>query len=332
MRGTTTKNNCLIIGAGMSGLIAAQILQAKKIRVQVIDKGRGVGGRMATRRFSGGVFDHGTQFFTVREPRFATYVQEWQRHGIVRKWSRGFASDTGLVPSEAHPRYIASEGMTSIPKFLAQDLDIHTATRALRVLPIPDGWIVETDQNETFLSHALLITAPVPQSLELLTASGVLLEQTLLSDLEQIQYDPCLCVLAALDGPNQLPEPGAVQLAGEPLSWIGDNHRKGISPEGYAVTLHAGAEFSRDHWTDPDAEIASALIEAARPWITSGVDVYQVKRWRYARPSVLYQSPFFCISHAPPLLLAGDAFVAPRVEGAAISGIEAANELLALLK
>ncbi len=59
------QDSCVIIGAGVSGLIAARTLQASGVRVKVLDKGRGVGGRLATRRSGVGVFDHGAQFFTV---------------------------------------------------------------------------------------------------------------------------------------------------------------------------------------------------------------------------------------------------------------------------
>ena len=39
----------IVIGAGFGGLLAACMLQANGARVLVLDKGRGVGGRMATR-------------------------------------------------------------------------------------------------------------------------------------------------------------------------------------------------------------------------------------------------------------------------------------------
>ena len=39
-----------VIGAGMSGIACARALQAEGVPVRLIDKGRGIGGRMATRR------------------------------------------------------------------------------------------------------------------------------------------------------------------------------------------------------------------------------------------------------------------------------------------
>ena len=84
----------LVIGAGISGLLCASELQRAGVSVRVLDKGRGVGGRMATRRMGGGRFDHGAQFFTVREPSFQSYVDEWLQAGVIQEWFRHAPSDS----------------------------------------------------------------------------------------------------------------------------------------------------------------------------------------------------------------------------------------------
>ena len=63
-------SNLLIVGAGMSGLMTAITLPPDR-RITILDKGRSVGGRLATRRIDGGRADHGAQFFTVRDKAFA---------------------------------------------------------------------------------------------------------------------------------------------------------------------------------------------------------------------------------------------------------------------
>ena len=40
----------VIIGAGMSGIACARALRKAGVPVRLIDKGRGIGGRVATRR------------------------------------------------------------------------------------------------------------------------------------------------------------------------------------------------------------------------------------------------------------------------------------------
>jgi hypothetical protein len=66
----------IIVGAGISGLMAAQVLQNNGVHVCVMDKSTSVGGRLATRRIGTGVADHGAQFFTVREPQFQAMVDD----------------------------------------------------------------------------------------------------------------------------------------------------------------------------------------------------------------------------------------------------------------
>ena len=80
------QSDVLIIGAGISGLMAATKLEESGCSVTVLDKGRNYGGRMATRTFDEGIFDHGAQFFTVRQPIFKTYVDQWSAADIIRIW------------------------------------------------------------------------------------------------------------------------------------------------------------------------------------------------------------------------------------------------------
>src|SRR3712207_8230959 len=77
MTNTAETNSCIMVGAGISGLVAACELSDAGWRVVVLDEGSGVGGRMATRRLGDGTFDHGAQFFTVQSGRFGRVVAGW---------------------------------------------------------------------------------------------------------------------------------------------------------------------------------------------------------------------------------------------------------------
>ena len=54
-----------IIGAGIAGLAAAQQLKQPDFGMTLIEKSRGVGGRMATRRINDLQYDHGAQYFSA---------------------------------------------------------------------------------------------------------------------------------------------------------------------------------------------------------------------------------------------------------------------------
>lgn len=321
---------CVVVGAGISGLLAARELTAAGWRVVVLDKGRGVGGRMATRRVGDGTFDHGAQFFTVRSERFERLVSTWLEERVVEEWSRGFADAEGRPNEDGHPRYRGSHGMTSIPKHLAGDLEVRTGERATQVDLREGVWQVATETGSLFEGTALLLTSPVPQSLALFREE-VVLSADVRRELEDISYSPCLALMALLDGPTGVPEPGGVQIKGEPLDWIGDNQRKGIS-ETPAVTIHAGPGWSDEHFDADEAWITTSLLSFAGDRLQTDLSSRTIEtslaRWRYSWVTQPHEEPCLVASDDPPLLFAGDAFGPSKVEGAALSGLAAADRLL----
>jgi hypothetical protein len=150
------------------------------------------------------------------------------------------------------------------------------------------------------------MTPPVPQSLALIDGAGVALPPAVESRLRVVHYESCLAVLALLCGPSQIPEPGGMWGSGEPVAWLGDNQRKGISPQAAAVTIHAGPAFSQAHWEADDHAVAGQLFAAAARWLGSEVAQYQVHRWRYSKPSTYFGQPCLALDQPGPWVLAGD--------------------------
>ncbi len=331
----TNHSDILIIGAGMSGLMAASVLVATGRRVTLLDKGRSVGGRLATRRIGAGRADHGAQFFTVRDPAFGAWVERWCTEGLVYVWSHGW-SDGSLAdtPPDGHPRYAVQGGMNRLAKHLAaqvatQGAELLTDVRVTAVTPQSDGWRLTSDDGRSFTADAAIMTAPVPQTLALLDAGATPLTADDRASLERIRYAPSLCALYVVEGEVHLPAPGAVQRPDADFAWIADNRRKGISPDATVITVHASGEWSAAHYDAPDAELSEAFERALRPWLAADAWIVeeQIKRWRYAAPTVLHPERFLRIAAHAPLLIGGDAFGAPRVEGAALSGLAMGREL-----
>lgn len=319
----------LVVGAGMAGLTAARRLHLAGHEVVVADKGRGVGGRMATRRIGAAVVDHGAQFLTVADPTFASRVAGWRSAGVVREWFSVRLEPDGTTVDDGRPRFGGATGMAGIAKHLAALLpDVRVRNRLIAVVASPTGWRADVEDGLPLVAEAVVLTPPVPQTLDLLATGGVTLDPADAKALGRVRYDPCIAVLAVLDRPSGLPAPGAVRPAGEPVDWVGDNQRKGISPVP-AVTIHLGPRTSTDAWTRPDDEIVADALAAVPIDPAAGVVDAQVQRWRYARPSVLHPEPALRLAGLPPAVCAGDAFAAARVEGAARSGAAAADLLTA---
>ncbi len=319
----------IIVGAGLSGLVAAQTLQASGVSVLVLDKGRSIGGRLATRRIQGGLADHGAQFFTVRTPEFQAEVDRWLADGVVRVWGHGW-SDGSLkrTAGDGHPRYIANEGMNAIAQHLEKGLNVQVNVQVKLIDWAGDHWVL-TDTNEgVYTGKKVLLTAPVPQSLALLSTSGVTLSETDQHALKRIQYDPCLCGMFVVEGGVNLPEPGAVQNFQEPVYWIADNQAKGIS-DVCIVTTHASATFSREYYDAPEAEVLEKLSAPLEPHLQEGAHITesQLKKWLYSVAVTTHIDDYFK-AEGLPLFFAGDAFGGRgRVEGAFISGQLAAKAI-----
>jgi predicted NAD/FAD-dependent oxidoreductase len=216
--------------------------------------------------------------------------------------------------------------MTAIPKYLARGLDVRLEQHVTHVRRQGDGWMVVLQNGATLQAGAVLLTPPVPQALALLEAGEVALEPAKRAQLEDIDYEPCLAVMAVLDGPTRLPPPGWLAPEDEPIAWLADNQQKGISTVP-AVTIHATPAFSRAVWHQDRQASGEALLQAAQDWLGAAVTDFQVHGWRYSKPLAIEKSACLVLNDSPPLLLAGDAFGGGRVEGAALSGWAAAELL-----
>ena len=308
----------IVVGAGLSGLMAAQSLAGDGHDVTVFDKGRGVGGRLATRRIGDATLDHGAQFFTVRSEEFATHVNTWLSADVVREWCRGFDSEDG------HPRYVGTKGMSGIAKYLAQGLDIRTSALVFTLERTPSGYNIITDDGAAHHCDKVLLTAPIPQTFSLLFGAGIEMP----TELRSVDYDRTLGLLAVLDSDkHNVSAPGGLQFPDDVFSFIGDNHAKGISAT-HALTFHANPQWSLANFDLELDEIHSLLLTAARPWLGEAqILESQPKKWRFATPQGAW--PDACwIDDSSTLALAGDAFAGPKMEGAALSGLAAARALV----
>ena len=319
-----------MVGAGMAGLTAAHRLSGVT-EVVILDKGRGVGGRLATRRIGDATIDHGAQFITTHTSEFAELVERLVGEHVVAPWFRGRVGPDGVNDSDGHTRFRGSVSMNAIAKSLAIGLDVRTASQVAALRQNGESWKVALVDGSELVADAVIATSPVPQTIALLQNGEVTLAAKDEAALEAIEYDPCLAFMAVLDGPSGLAEPGAINPVDGPIDWVADNYLKGISAVP-AVTIHATPEFSRAQWDASDEVITEALLDAAQLESSVLPGSIQIQRWRYARPSVEHPERFLQLSGVPPFVCAGDAFGGAKVEGAALSGAAAAEAIVGVLR
>ncbi|MEK0414697.1 MAG: hypothetical protein RL352_94 [Actinomycetota bacterium] len=305
----------VVVGAGISGLLAARRLVEAGHTVTTFDKGRSSGGRCATRRIGSSTFDHGAQFFTVRSDEFAALVHGWLAEGIAKEWCRGFSEHDG------HPRYCGVNGMTSITKRLADGLDVRYSSMVFSLERLPRSWRVHLDDGTSVETDHVVLTCPVPQSMALIVNTDVEVPDAI----RTIEYDKIIAALVVVEGETNVPAPGGVQNADTTFSFIADNKQKGISGTG-ALTFHCSPSFSEEHWWTDAATTHEDVMRRAQEWIGDAKVVeHQPKRWRMAAPRTTWHERCWSSSG---VTLAGDAFAGPKVEGAALSGLAAAQRVL----
>lgn len=316
----------IIIGAGVSGLLAATALKRAGLQVTVLEKSRGLGGRMATRRFAGAVFDHGAQYFTARSGHFQEYVESWVEAGVAQPWFNRIFGENGELIS-----YRGAPTMNAVGKYLAEDLDVQRESLVSAISHHGDHWKVQVVGKPELHARSVIMTAPPEQGRAMLEAGGFELPPEISRSLHGVHYAKSITVMAVLDGPSGLPEPGTLQPdGGEPLAWVADNQMKGISPLP-CLTIQSGAIYAQRCFDFPDDQRVPPLLDAVRPHIKANIIETLAHRWRFAFRREGVEGECVALPEHN-LWFAGDSFIGARVEGAALSGLAAADGVFAAMR
>jgi predicted NAD/FAD-dependent oxidoreductase len=320
-------HDVLIVGAGLAGLACARDLRRAGKGVLVLDKSRGVSGRAATRRMDDGRVDHGAQFFTARTDRLRRLVEDWQGEGWLRVWTHGFPVwQDGAVHErpDGHPRFAPLDGMNTLGRTLARDLDVVTEAQVTSLTRLPDGWRVLTGTGDAYEGRELLLNLPAPQILPLV--EGLPLGEAG-SDLARVRFDPTLTLVAR---PERDPDVTwrALEVRHDVLSWVSRDHTKRREGHPPVLVAHATGEWSARHLDTDRAEVESALLDALRE--VTGAEAFGAvftHRWRFATPTVSFPRRSH---HDARLKLGwcGDWCSGGRVEGALESGWDLAHSVL----
>lgn len=302
------KTPVIVIGAGITGLTVARRLADAGRAVLVLDKGRGIGGRVATRRAAGLHFDHGAQYVSARGAGFAALLGKLTVSGHVGAWQDG---------------HVGTPGMTALAKGIGAGLDLRQEALVTGLSRDGEGWRVHLGDQALTASH-VICTVPTPQVAGIIGA-----DHPLIARLTDVAYAPNLTLMAAIDGPAPF------VVARDPdadLAWIAQDSAKPDRPQGpVAWVAQASTAFSATHLElDKDA-IADLMLPLLLDRL--GATAAQVRyaaahRWRYAQITQALGEAFLR-DDTGTLYLGGDWCLGPKVEDAWTSGTAIADDLLA---
>ncbi len=334
-----------VIGAGLAGLACARQLQRMGHNTVVLEKSRGLGGRLATRRTNGIVADHGVRYLEAQGERSQQLIQALLEQEILRFWTdQDYSWRSGqLQVKTVSPRYVAPVGLTAVAKFLAADLEIWRSRRVERLEPTPNAtWQLHliddlAQTRSTVTAAALVVAIPAPQAVALLSPlETVGLAADYLAAVRSVDYEPCLSAIA-----GYAPEYQAVLDAAKlpwrsvsffegPLAWVGFDSSKRDSAQQPVFVVQSSAEFARQYLEVSDLAIAGqSLLDTASQQLLPRLDRpawLQVHRWRYAFPVRLCSSADLITASPLPLVCCGDWWNG-QIEGALQSGMVAAEQM-----
>lgn len=323
----------------MAGMAAARTLADQNAHVMVFDKGRGPGGRMSTRRQDDLWFDHGAQYFTAKDERFAPLVERWVHDGVAAQWRGriGQMDSIGNITerSDDRKRYIGVPGMNAVVRHLVDTIGDRGEVRfGVRVAAahFADGrWSLKDDKRADLgMFDALILALPAPQAADLMADSPSLRDQAL-----SVRMRPCWAAMASFGALVPVDFDGIFinlegMLTSAPLSWVARDSSKPQRPPGETWVLHASPDWSEANIERDKGEVAHELLKAffeALGIPAVPTNTLEAHRWRFANTD--QRTTELCLVDRERLIAAcGDWAHGGRVEGAHLSGVAAAASVL----
>ena len=323
----------MVLGAGIAGLACAGALARAGIAVTLLDKGRRPGGRVATCRADGTLFNHGAQFATARGAGFQALLDDLQAAGQAAPW---------LAAGSDGRRMTFIPGMSALPAAMADraaaaGATLRTERQAAFLHPAASGWAVrhlataDIRPGETTASggevssgqDAILLALPASQAASLLATAA----HPFADIAGRAVIAPCWTVMARFA--DRIPGPGVLADLPGAIAWAArEGTRPGHAVDPDAWTLNASPDWSRAHLEDSAEEVGQALLaEFAELTGAPAPDLVLAHRWRYSRVETPIGQP--CLwDPAVRLGLCGDWCLGGRIEAAYDSGVALAHAVL----
>lgn len=312
-----------IVGAGLSGLMAARVLR-DRFSVSVFEKHAQPGGRCTTFDGFGMPIDSGAQYLTARSPALKPYIQRWLATGLIQPWDAALAAvsdETSIAPASAGvTRYVACPGMDALAKALCHGLSLQYGHEVSDVT-YNDRWTLAFSAGGAAAAFDHVILALPYGALTSLAP-----EAYLPSAIRDPAMAPCWAVVAAYHQPIS-PDYGGIFVNSGPLGWLAFNHTKPARSATTTLVLHASPEWSRTNAGLSPEVVTRTLLDAAAKVVDLPPPTQtHALFWPEARALAPLENRSYTHEDVP-LTVCGDWCAGNRVEGALLSGMSAAEQV-----
>ena len=295
-----------VIGAGMAGGYLGSALGQLGHDVVVLEKSRGFGGRLATRRGEGVQFDHGAPFFTARTSLFkellaehASSVVEWTpRVTTISPGRKSYKRDW------FEPHYISTPAMGALAQSLLATSEVQLEREVSTVVSGANRCLVHFEDGAVEPYDFVISSAPAPQTAAIMNI-----------ELEDVTYSPCFALLAI---PSESPRFDAAVVKDSPIEWLECTSSKPSRVSTPTLVAHASAEWTVEHFDAPRDDVKQSMVSALAELGLEVENGPSLHRWRYAQVVQPYRSPYW-LSSQLKLAACGDWGVGAGVESAVVS-------------
>jgi hypothetical protein len=290
---THPKLNVVVIGAGAAGAFCAQALRHHGHAVHVVDKSRGAGGRLASKRLEWtdlagqarlNRIDHGAPGFAVESAAFADDLAPLLAAERLLPWLPTLKPGSGPA-GDAGPLLVPQPDMPALCRSLLSDTAVTWSFQVDRLRHSADGWRVEAAGVALPGRHDAVVLALPPAQAAPLLAS---LAPAWASSAAAVMMQPCWTLMGVAQAPT-LPMAWDLALPTEgPLAAVirADARPGRATTPGQAHWVaHARAGWSRTHLEQPVPWVRGELEAALQACVGEAI-VWEhaiVHRWRYAR-------------------------------------------------
>ena len=289
----------LIIGAGISGLNLSKnlIFFNPNFKIIIIEKSKSCGGRMATRRVGNSKYDHGAQFITKTDAS-ESLINFWKKEEVLE-----------TLQIENKELFYGVSGMTQLSKKLAENSNIFYNYRAIQLKKTISAWECLMENKDSIFAKNIILSSPLPQSLEILNSSMIKIDSSLL----KIEYSKGIVILVEFDTEIKTKIIYEEKINDHIFSICSQQEKKLSTKNEYVIVMS-------DTWSEQNFELSDEeIINKSLKEIISVfgslkfVNV-QIKKWRYSFPLNVWSSDFYSPENG--LYLCGDAFGGKDLNGA----------------
>ncbi len=259
--------------------------------------------------------DHGTQYFTARDPGFCAEVSRWEAAGAAERW-----------PLAGGDAWVGTPAMNQVIKQMAAPHDVRWSHKVERIAKADHGWMVSYSGGVSGPFDAAVLAVPAEQATPFLS----LYDFSMARHAMLARSQPCWTVMLVFAEPLGVPH-DIIREAGY-LIWATRNSLK----PGRAIAndpsecwvLQARGCWSAEHIEDEPEAVITALkasfgeaLGIALPETVSAT----AHCWRYAMSQGLDIGALW--NDELGLGACGDWLIGPRVECAWLSGRELARQM-----